>query len=277
MDTKNNIITGKKIDRFIEEGKINEAVELLNNAVDCKPQISVDKFIYNIREENKMKNKHSKRVLLAVAAVCVITCTGVCADSYLKQFTFNENGKYVSVTSNSDISKDDAQKLAKDAANSTAEPNENNTIKPDSFDTINEAEKAYDMKVALPSVIPDMELNTVEGSVNYISEDSSSSTIWAAYGDADKKAYGITVTKNNYNDKDITSVLSTDAEDTGSAFVSQKGYKFNILNESDEESNRTAKIFALNKGVYEYSIYFTGFDEAEMEDIVNSIDLAEYN
>lgn len=276
MDTKNNIEIRKKVDRLIEEGKINEVTAILNDVTDCQPYIPVDKFIRNIKEDNYMKSKISKRILTIAVAVCAVTCVSVCAATLLKQFTFNENGKFVSVTTNNDISKEEAEKLAKDSVSDDTVPNEENTVKPEIFSNIAEGEKAYDMKIVLPDEKPNLSLSEVKGSEVYLSENSSQATIWAIYGNPDKKAYGLTVTKKNYGDKDITDILSTDADTTGDKFVSDKGYSFDVLNESDEATGKIANIFITYVGNYEYSIYFVNFDNDEMYKVVNSIDLSDY-
>lgn len=282
MDTKNNIEIRKSIDRAIENGNIKEIQSIINNIPDCEPEMPVNDFIKSIKEkcvikeDYNMKSKFSMKVLIAVAAVAVIGCVSVGAATIFKSFTFNENGKFVSVTTNNDISEEEAAKLAKEAANDNVVPSDENTVEPESFKTIEDAEKAYDMKIALPDVKPDLSLESVEGSIRYIFEDSSTATIWATYGNIDEKAYGLTVTKKDYNDEDITDILSTDAEVTGDKFVSDKGYEFDILNEIDEASDRSAKIFMTYVGNYEYCIYFVNFDDTEIEDVVNSIDLGEY-
>lgn len=276
MDTNNNIEIRKRVDRLIEEGRIDEAAAILNDVVSCEPELSVDQFIRSVKEDKTMKNKISKRVMIAVAAVCAVTCVSVGAATLFKQFTFNENGKFVSVTSNSDISREEAAELAKNAANDNTVPNESNTPESQKFKTIAEAEKAYDMKIALPKSAPKLDLETVEGNIFYIDENTSSSTVWATYGDTDKKAYGLTVTKKDYGDKAVTDTLVTDSEPTGEKFVSDMGYSFDVLNETDEETGRVASIYMTYVGNYEYAVYFTNFDTAEIKDVVNSIDLGEY-
>lgn len=282
MDTKNNTEIRKSIDRAIEEGNIREIQSIMNNIPDCEPEMPVGDFITKvkekcvIKEDNNMKRKFSMKALITVAAIAVIGCVSVGAATFFKTFTFNENGKFVSVTANSDISEEEAARLAKEAVNDNVMPNDENTVKPESYNTIKDAEEAYNMKIAIPAVKPDLSLESVEGSISYISENSSTATIWATYGNIDKKAYGLTVTKKDFNDDDITDILSTDAETTGDKFVSDKGYEFDVLNEIDETSGRSARIFVTYVGDYEYSIYFVNFDDAEIEDVVNSIDLREY-
>lgn len=282
MDTKNNTEIRKSIDRAIEEGNIREIQSIMNNIPDCEPEMPVGDFITKvkekcvIKEDNNMKRKFSMKALITVAAIAVIGCVSVGAATFFKTFTFNENGKFVSVTANSDISEEEAARLAKEAVNDNVMPNNENTVKPESYNTIKDAEEAYNMKIAMPAVKPDLSLESVEGSISYISENSSTATIWATYGNIDEKAYGLTVTKKDFNDDDITDILSTDAETTGDKFVSDKGYEFDVLNEIDETSGRSARIFVTYVGDYEYSIYFVNFDDAEIEDVVNSIDLREY-
>lgn len=282
MDTKNNIEIRKSIDKAIEKGNMREIEGIMSNIPDCEPKMSVNDFIKSvkekcvIKEDNNMKSKFSTKALIAVAAVAVIGCVSVGAATVFKTFTFNENGKFVSVTANNDISEKEAARLANEAANGNVVPNNENTVKPISFETVEDAEKTYDMTVILPNKKPDLDLSMVQGQKAYFAENSSQTTIWAVYGDADKKAYGLTVTKKNYDDEDITDILSTDAEVTGDKFVSDNGYSFDVLIDSDEATGRSAKIFLTYVGNYEYAINFVNFDDDEIEDVVNSIDLGEY-
>lgn len=284
MDAKNNTEIRKSIDKAIENGNIREIQSIISNIPDCEPKMPVNDFIKSvkekcvIKEDNNMKNKFSMKVLITVAAVAVIGCVSVGAATIFKTFTFNENGKFISVTANNDISEEEAARLAKDEAEriKAVMPDEKNRIKPDNFKSIEEAERAYNMIVVLPDKKPDMDLSSVEGIETYITEKSSTSTIWAEYGNPDEKAYGLTVVKKKYVDEDITDIFTNDAKATDEKFVSDKGYSFDILKDIDEATGRSAKIFVTYVGDYEYSVCFMNFDDTEIEDVVNSIDLGEY-
>ena len=284
MDTKNNIEIRKSIDRAIEKGNMREIQGIMSNIPDCEPKMPVNDFIKSvkekcvIKEDNNMKSKFSMKALIAVAAVAVIGCVSVGAATVFKTFTFNENGRFVSVTANNDISEEEAARLAnKEVENiENVIPNEGNTPEYDEFNSIKEAEKTYDMTVILPDKKPELDLSEVKGLETYFSENSSTATIWTTYGNPDEKAYGLTVTKKNFADEDITDILSTDAEVTGDKFVSNKGYEFDILNEIDEATGKSVKIFVTYIGNYEYAINFVNFDDDEIENVVNSIDLGEY-
>lgn len=281
MKTKNMEIR-KKLDNAIEAENMEEINNVINNIPDCKPKIDVEDFIKNVKQEcteevKFMKKKLSTKVLIVAAAVVAVTGVSVGASTLLKQFSFFKDGSYVTITSNGDLSEDEADKLAADALNENAEPNESNTVIEEVFDNIQEAENAYNMKVIIPEKMPDLEITDVTGSQYYMGENSSTSNIWVNYGDFDKKAFGLTVIKEDYADEDkITSISYSDAEKDGEEFISDKGIKFNVLKDSDESSGRTAKIMTTNVGKYQYSMVFFGFSDDEISDIVNSADLNEY-
>ena len=188
-----------------------------------------------------------------------------------------KDDNYVTVTSNGELSKEEAEKLADDAVNENAVPDDTNTAKMDVFETVEDAEKEYDMDVIMPDKMPELKLSEVTGTKMYAGENSSVSTIWATYGDTNEKAFALTVTRNDFSDADdVTHISGSDAEGAGDKFVSEQGYTFDKLSDTDEESGKTAEIMTANVGQYEYAMVFLGFDESEMEDIVNSVDLSEY-
>ena len=129
----------------------------------------------------------------------------------------------------------------------------------------------------MPDKMPALKLSEVTGTKMYAGENSSVSTIWANYGDTNEKAFALTVTRNDFSDADdVTHISESDAYGTGDKFVSEQGYTFERLSDTDEESGKTAEIMTANVGQYEYSMVFFGFDEGEMENIVNSVDLSDY-
>lgn len=290
MIAKNNDIEiRKKLDTAIKGENIEEIMSILNNIPDCEPEIDVEKFSESVKnkcntEVKVMKSKISMKIVIAVAAVVAVTGVSVGAATLLKQFSFFKDGSYVTVTSNEDLSEDEASKLADNMVSETNDLRESNTseenvvkVDNDTFEDIRAGEIAYNMKVVLPEIMPDLELSEVTGSQMYKGENSSVSTIWAVYGDADKKAFCITTTKNDFDDKDeITSISTSDAKQDGDEFISEKGYKFNVLKDSDESSDRVAKIITTIVGDYEYSLVFYNFDDKEIDNVVNSLDLNEY-
>lgn len=282
MDTKNNIELRKSLDRAIEEGSIEDIKSIINNIPNCTPPVSVKELTEKVRADNKeekfMKNKKSVKLLIAVAAISVITCASVGAATLLKNYVFDNDGRFISVVSNSDISENEAKELVKDYTQDY-DKEKSNYIAPEymNFETIEEAEKELDMDIVTPGYKPDIELSEIQGIKTYISENSSSATAWITYGSPESGiCYGITATKMDYQDKDVTSVLSTDSQMTGEEFVSDKGFKYSLLEDKDENSDRVAYMYLTYAGDYEYSVNFFGFDKAEMEKVVNSVDLSEY-
>lgn len=275
----NNIKTRKMLDSAVEVENMEEIKRILKDIPDIKPELSYKDFSDSIRhkypkEENKMKINYKIPMIAAIIAVVAGATVG--ASALIKQFTFNINDKYVTVSSNSDISSNEAKKIAEEAYDYEVKPDETNTVEPDRFNSISEAEAKYNMKVIIPEKLPDLELNDVSGSELYISDTSKQSTIWVDYGNINKEAFALTVVRYDYNDSDITSITSTDAESKGEHFISERGYEFNVLKDSDEESGKTANIMTANMGEYEYSMVFVGFDKSTIEEIVNSVDLESY-
>lgn len=286
MDAKNrDIELRKELEKAIETGDMEKINNIMNNIPDCQPKTNVNDFIKEVRhncagEVKTMKKKISVKIAIAAAAVLAVSGVSVGAATLLKQFTFFKNDQYVTVSSNSDLSEKEADKLAEDTVNNLdVSPNEHNTVKPEVFENIQAAEKAYDMNIIMPEKMPALNLSDITGSQMYTGENSNMSNVWINYGDPekDKKAFGLTVTRNNFADGDkITSISSSDAIKDGEGFTSDKGYSFNILKESDEERGITAKIMTTTVGEYEYSMVFFGFNDNEINDIVNSVDLSQY-
>ena len=283
MNAKNNDIeTRKKLDRAIEDGNMEEIKNIMESIPDCEPEIDVREFTAKIKnkcagEVNTMKKRISVKAAAVVAAVVAVTGVSVGAATLLQQFTFMKDDNYVTVTSNGELSKEEAEKLADDAVNENAVPDDTNTAKMDVFETVEDAEKEYDMDVIMPDKMHELKLSEVTGTKMYAGENSSVSTIWATYGDTNEKAFALTVTRNDFSDADdVTHISGSDAEGAGDKFVSEQGYTFDKLSDTDEESGKTAEIMTANVGQYEYAMVFLGFDESEMEDIVNSVDLSEY-
>lgn len=283
MNAKNkDVETRRKLDRAIEAENMEEIKNIIDNIPDCEPEIDVKEFTAKIKnkctgEVNTMKRKVSVKAAAVVAAVVAVTGVSVGAATLLKQFSFEKDGNYITVTSNDDLSEAEAEKLADDMADGNPVPDDTNTAKAEVYETVEDAEKAYNMDVIMPDKMPELELSEVTGIKTYAGENSSLATIWATYGNTDKKAFALTVTKNDFADSDtVTNITEFDAKGAGEKFVSENGYTFDKLSDADEASGKSAEIMKTNVGEYEYSMVFFGFDESEMEDIVNSLDLSDY-
>lgn len=274
--------TLKKLNKAIEAENMEDIENIMKDIPNIEPDIDVREFSNLVKnkchkEANNMKRKLSMKIFVAVAAVVTITCVSVGAATLLSQFTFFKDGNYVTVTSNENLEEKEAEKLADEVLEEEVKSDETTIAKEDVFNTINEAEEAYNMKVIMPENMPKLNLSELRGTQFYVGDNSNSSTIWATYGDADTKAFGLTVTKNDFNNSDdVTSISKTDAEGSGEKYNSLKGYSFNKLYDRDDTSNRTAEIYTISIGNYEYNMIFFGFDENEIENVVNSVDLKEY-
>ncbi len=283
MYAKNNIKIRQDLDRAIEEGNMEDIKNMLERIPDCTPPMSAGELADSIMSDDKevrpMKNKIPARVLLVASVIAVIACASVSAGSLLKHYVFEKDGYYVKVeTNNSNLSEDEANKLAEERlkASKETEPSEENILKPQTFATVEEAEKALDMDIVMPKHMPGLELKEISGAKTHLSEKSSKSSVWLTYGDTESKAFGLTVTKADYNDEYVEGTLITDSKVTGEEFVTDKGIKYDILTDTDETGEKTAYIYVTNAGRYEYAMDFYGFDKTEMESIVNSADISEY-
>lgn len=282
MDMEKYILQ-KKINEYVNKGDTDKINEMLDNFEPDisfeEPELFADKIKQNVKGDvidMKKKFKFTKFGVIA-AVVAVISCASVSAAYILNTYTVEKDGTLYSVTSDQEIGKDELQNMVDEAADfdkseGTAVP-ENEYEK---FESIADAEKQYDMKILTPEVLPDLKLESITGLQTVDDEKYGRSTVWLEYGDTEDKAFGITVAKKNLREGE-TSISGAEFDaGTLSEYKSPKGYDFKILNESDEDGSHTAKIAYAAAGKYEYALIFMGFDEAEINKVIDSLDLSEY-
>lgn len=280
----------QKLDNSIDLMDIDSIDNLLNQIPDIQ-NIEVepaDIFADKIRakshkkERNNMKLFKSKfsKIAAIAAAVTVITCVGVGAANIIKNYTIADKDQYHNILSNQDLNENDIKDLTSDNDIDNDENSENkaNVIKPDSytFNSIEEAEKTLDMKVITPEIMPELELSDLSGQISDFGNGTKTSSLWANYGDAETKLFGITVTKTVLGED--TTIVSNSEMDEGSLgkYKSAKGYEFNTLAESNDDKTKTANIATITIGNYEYSLVFYNFEQDEINKILDSADLSFY-
>jgi len=285
-----------KLDKAIDDGNMEDVDMLLNEILSIdEDSIEPDncfEFAQSIRCKNKkggitMKRKFNfKRMAVIAAAIAAISVVGVSGSMLIKQYSYTDGDKFYTLSVDGNLDNEtlnrieesiksgrvitDPADLTDGNPDASAEPT---AAEEKNFKSVKEAEEYYDMRIPLPEIMPDLELKDIKGEKFSFGENSSSSEVWATYGDFNKKAFGITVKKSDF-ETGVSSLASNDMDEgSHSEYVSSKGYKFDKFNESDESKERTANIYSISKDNYQYSLVFYNFSEDETRGIVDSFDL----
>ena len=265
---KNNLVDLRiKLDNAIDLGNMEEVYALLNEISDFDKDFIEPDDVYEFAKSVRLKDKKGgnimkrkfnfKRTVVIAAAIVAVVGIGVSGSALFKQYNFSDGDKFYTLSADQNVDKevlDEIEKNIKDGK--TIIPPESNdkesgaSVKKaeiESFSSIEEAEKHFSMKVSTPNVMPDLEL----------------------------KSFGITVKKSDLEPENY--ILSSTDMDKGShdEYVSQKGYKFDKFNESNDTKEKTANIYTTLKDNYQYSFVFYNFSENEIKEIVDSFDLSE--
>ncbi len=292
---KNNLVDLRiKLDNAIDLGNMEEVYALLNEISDFDKDFIEPDDVYEFAKSVRLKDKKGgnimkrkfnfKRTVVIAAAIVAVVGIGVSGSALFKQYNFSDGDKFYTLSADQNVDKevlDEIEKNIKDGK--TIIPPESNdkesgaSVKKaeiESFSSIEEAEKHFSMKVSTPNVMPDLELKSVTGTKTDFGE-KGLSEIWAVYGDINEKCFGITVKKSDLEPENY--ILSSTDMDKGShdEYVSQKGYKFDKFNESNDTKEKTANIYTTLKDNYQYSFVFYNFSENEIKEIVDSFDLSE--
>lgn len=289
MNTKSNfdIETEIRLNRAIEKGDVEEITELVDSLPSAVSEISPDDFIKKIKygtlkEENTMKKKLSFKAVVIAAAAAAITCVSVgAAVQVYKTHTYGIDGSFMSVSSKTALSDEDAKALAEEALKDFEEAKKNGTAVTNddiqTFDSVEEAERAAEFSAVLPGIMPDLAFEKVSIQKIYHTQDDLATTMWLEYGNIEDRAIDITITKNDFADEDYINVSRGDGYATGEKYVSEKGYSFDVLLDTNEEKGIVASTYVTNVGAYEYAVVTLGFDDSEVKEIIDSVDLSAYS
>jgi hypothetical protein len=233
-------------------------------------------------EKHIMKlSRKPVRILLAVAIVAILGGTAYAATA-LNLFSFQSGDRFVMVRTNDDMTEEEAREMAAEDQEASDLPEaERNVIIPEeiAFASAEEAETDLDMEIAMPSAMPEVNLDNIVGSVSDFGGGVETRTAWLNYSDEAGRMFGITVARHVApNGLPVTSYTTTDI-DEGSlgSYISQSGVEYTTLTESNpDDPSQTAHIATAMVGEYEYALVFFGFDEAEMHTIMDSADLSVY-
>ncbi len=263
----------RAIDRAIDEGDTEEIERLLSKTPDTEDMpCDFALSIISRCKENKTMKKFRISKIGVIAAAVVLCCVAVCGAVVVKHYSIEYGSKYIQVASNKDINEKELAEIAKNTAVDTKDIEGGRVMVTDTktYSSIEEAENKMGIKAVLPALMPELELDNVEGCVL----NDNRKDMYIVYGSPDAKCFGITLGYEKLEQGE--SSVTTGDIDEGSlgSYTSAKGYKFDTLDESG--NGKTDHIYTTHVGDYEYSLVFLDFDEKEMEKIVDSVDLESY-
>ena len=270
------------IDRM-DEIEINAGLSQLKEENPISPQ-DAKAFaakILTLKKEKKPMNKSARYIRIAIAAAAVLAMgIAVYAAATLNLFGFQKEDKYVTMRTTVIDSEEEARELVEhDGTESIPEEIIMDVESEDfTFDSAEQATKEMDMVVPIPSAMPEMELDSADGTVHAYGEGHESRMLWLSYSDMQERMLSITVSRNIIPDGlDVTAYTETDM-DEGSldSYKSKSGIEYTLIRESGDSGENTADIATVMMGEYEYALVFVGFDEAQRNEIIDSADLSAY-
>ncbi len=282
-NNKNLIKLRMEIEKAIDDGDI-ESIDILldklpidkNNFI--KPE-NPFKFAEDIKNKNrkdditmKRKLKFTKTAAIA-AAIASIATVSISGAILLNHYSFSKGDKFYTITSNQEIDKSTLDNILEKSEENPLSKAKAEIGEKISFNSIDEAKESFNINIPLPEIMPNLELSNIFGEKMDFGTDSSKTEVWATYGNPEKKAFGITAVKYDFNE-DVTSATISDIDEgTLGEYTTAKGYKFSTFKESDETKEKTAYIYSISKDNYKYAFSFFGFSESEMNNILDSLNL----
>lgn len=215
----------------------------------------------------------------ALAAALGVT---VYAAVNLHLLSFPSGTRYVTtMRTNQAMTEQEAQALVQDDLRERSDaPNGNSAVLPpqQSFQSVKEAEAAMDMTLILPSAMPEMKLDSIEGQSFYNEAGYQNNTVRIVCSDPGGRMLGVTTKREVIPEGTPLTSYTLHEFDEGSegSYRSKSGITFTTLTESDSTGERTAQIATVLLGEYEYSLVFVGFEPQEWQKIVDSTDLSPY-
>ncbi len=274
----------RKLENAVNKGDIKEIDKIL---ADFKPDISFDPtevFAAKIKQKAKgeivMKKKLNLiKTTVIAGGIAAVSCVSVCAAYTYKNYAFEKNGNFYTITSNKEMENEEYIDAVNDfEANEKPDDADIHFVTPDEYDrfeSIEEAEKKYNMNICMPSVMPDLALDDITGLQKFYSKGSCASSVWINYGNVGSKEMCIFVEKKDIKDSDDLTLITKDDVDEGTLkeYKSKNGLSFKMFDESKDDKSEIAKVAYISKGSYEYALSFLGFDENEIIKIIDSIDI----
>lgn len=290
MDTKLNELYDN-LERSIDAMDMNSIEELLQK-IEREEEFSIKaedsrifakkiENIYKTRRNNNMNKNKIKYFGIIAASVAVLATAGVCANQIINNYSFSTKDKAINIMSNSELDDEELDQLLEDVnkpvdeETNYADENGGNVITPEelTFSTIEEAEAKTGVKIILPKIMPELDIESIKGSASNTDKGYSNNTVWLEYGNPEEKYFGITVSRTILP-KDGTVISSNEVDDdSAGSYTSKNGTKYETYNESNPDGSMTANIAVAYSGEYEYALVFVNFEETEIHNIIDSIEL----
>ena len=247
-------------------------------------------------EKQKMKQVRTPiKVIVAAALVLAMSVTAFAASRGWNIFTVqSESGnRFAIVQTTEQMSDEQLQEWVKglddldvtylDGTEQTGETISGHTgLDMLRFDSIEQAGAELNIPVVLPSAMPEMQINLIMG----YKDPEVGSTGYFDFIDDAGRMLDISITRTNLPanpSPDEAFVVGTYVELDGAGsmgtYTSASGVAFTTITETEaDREGRTTHIAiaSLHNGRYQYAITFHGFDEAERNRIIDSIDFSAF-
>jgi len=227
--------------------------------------------IKKMNKENVKMIKPRKFMKAAVVAAAILTVgVSVYAANPFNIFSIVQDNRLITVRTNESITDVDGNQMEVQFEFSPDAPKhdeaEVNTQKY-TFDTVTQAEEELDIKLVLPYAVNQMKLESATGETAK-DEGAESQNARISYTDLGGHKIDITIARI------ITdmAVISEHEFEEGSldTYKNKYGVEFTMFTMSDKQ------IYFAAIGEYEYSVYFTGYNEKEQKEIMDTVNLSEY-
>lgn len=286
---QNKVEILNKIDAAIDAGdmdSINAGLDELSamESLTVHPE-NAKHFAARLQKMNKEKNSMMRlnrpvRIAIVAAAVMLMGLT-VYAATALNLFNFQQGNKFVTMRTTENMTEQEAKEYVGENVDASV-PDGAIISRPDTqeftFDTVEQAQETLGMKIAMPSALPDMKLESADGTIARFGDDKETRTLWLNYSDEQGRIFGITAIREVIKPGTAVTGYTLHDIDDGSLgkYKSKSGTEYTVLTESDETGEKTAHIATVMIGEYEYALVFFGFEEGERQEIIDSTDLSIY-
>lgn len=275
MKKKQDII--KEIDQAIDTmdtASIGRGLESLEAIEPLPIQIENPRLfaarIQKLDKENKKMMKPHKFMKAAVIAVAVVTAgfTVYAADPFqIFSSVQVQEDRLLTVRSTDGEEAQVELNLSEDACHRA------DSVFPESrdytFETLPQAEAELGMKLVLPAVSAGLKLDRISGRIDRYEElDMESRNADITYADDKGKKLHISITRAISD----TAVITEQRLEEGVSGTYQNKNQVEFTHFSENGST----VYYTAVGGYEYSLTFTGYEETELKELVDSIDLTEY-
>lgn len=285
---QDKVNTLKKIDAAIDamdESELNAGLEVLANLVPESISAEDAKlFAARIQKINKGKTIMRKPInsirIAIVAAVVLAMGITAYATGVLNIFSFQQDDKFVTFRTTENMTEQDAKDFVGEDVGASVSPEavmQANT-EDFTFESVEQAAEKLEIAAPIPSAMPEMKLDSADGTITNFGDNLQMRTLWLNYSDDTGRMFGITIVREIMKPgSSVTGYTTTDIDDGSlSKYKSKSGIEYTTLTESDDTGEKIAHIATTVIGEYEYSLIFLGFDEAERQAIIDSADLSVY-